>query len=110
MNYSRKFAYLTRQGELILLQEVVTEVHESLTQRGIQIDIWPLTAAIAAIRNVSELLNDDPNRPEFDDVSALVAKELRRVPMILSKTVIRAILREYLVQLRNLDIGRVQYY
>jgi hypothetical protein len=110
MTLSRKFAYLTNDGELILLAEFAHEVHSALTARGIGLDMWQLTCVIAAIRNVSERLNDDPNRPDLNDVAALIAIELREVPMIMGKPLIQEILYEYLRQLRYLDIGQVQYY
>jgi len=101
------FAYITANGDLILFDELQGEVLHGLATRGIGVDHWPLTATLQTIRAITGSYRGTPTAEAFID---LISSKLRRRRIILTEDMIRAILSEYLNQLRIHDIARVQYF
>lgn len=117
-NERPRYAWLTNAGELILFEELHSEVRQALRAEGIDIDPWPLAVAMRAIHRTAEELLDGAGRapgaldalPTPEELCELVDRELRRQRTLLTRTVIRSILAAYLSQLRRLDIARVHYF
>jgi hypothetical protein len=103
------FAYITATGDLILFDELQCEVMVGLEDGGIDVDHWPLTVTLQTIRAVTATYGGAaaPSAEHFIDG---IAKRLRQQRLLLTRPLIRAILAEYLIQLRRHDIARVQYY
>lgn len=117
-NERPRYAWLTNAGELVLFEELHSEVRHALGMQGIDIDPWPLAAAMRAIHRVAEELLDGSGPspraldalPTPEQLCDLVDHELRRERTLLTRAVIRSILAAYLAQLRRLDIARVHYF
>lgn len=117
-NERPRYAWLTNGGELVLFEELHSEVRQALELEGIDIDPWPLATAMRAIHRVAEQLLDGAGHapgaldalPTPDELCELVDRELRRERTLLTRRVIRSILAAYLTQLRRLDIARVHYF
>lgn len=113
-----RFAWLTNDGELILFDELHSEVRHMLLQQGVELDPWPLTCAMRAIHEVMEVLlscgDGQPaavrSLPTPDELCDLVRQELCRRRTLLSASVIREVLGAYLAGLRRLDIAKIHYY
>lgn len=117
-NERPRFAWLTNSGELILFDELHSEVLHALQSDGFELDAYPLACALRAIHQVTEDLlscgdgrpDPVPGLPTPQEMCALVDRELRRQRTLLTPDVIRAVLAAYLGQLRRLDIARVHTF
>ncbi len=103
-----RFAWLTHDGELILFDELQSEIHGGLCRRGVAIDRQPLICLLRAIRAVTRDLLGVHDLPTPHELCALISGELREQRTILAPGLIRVVLAEYLTQLRRFDIARVQ--
>jgi len=104
-----KFAYITANGDLILFDELQCEVIAGLEDAGIAIDHWPLTVTLQTIRAITANY-DGVSAPTAEHFIAMISERLRQERIVLSRTLIHAILAEYLIQLRRHDIARVQHF
>jgi len=104
-----KFAYITANGDLILFDELQCEVLAGLQEAGIEVDHWPLTVTLQTIRAITANYEGtrSPTAEHFIDT---IARTLKGRRILLTRTLIHAILAEYLIQLRRHDIARVQYF
>lgn len=117
-NERPRYAWLTNAGELVLFEELHSEVRQALGHEGIDLDPWPLATTMRAIHRVAERLLDGAGHapgaidalPTPDELCDLVDREIRRERTLLTRPVIRSILAAYLTQLRRLDIARVHYF
>lgn len=106
-----RFAWLTNDGELILFDEIHSEVRHALRRAGVDLDPWPLTATLCALQRVTErLLADQAGLPTPDELVVRVEDELRQTRTILTRPTIAAVIGAYLDQLRNHDIARVHHF
>lgn len=104
-----KFAYVTHNGELILMHELTDELAEALSARGFEVGIYALTRMVEAIRIVSTLRHDHPPSG-VAELCELLAAQLRRVRLIVGGDLLTATLEEYLLALQRNDIAEVRYY
>ncbi len=104
------FAYITARGDLILFDELQSEVRHGLSETGTVVDHWPLTATLQTIRAITVACEDGEQIPTAQILIEEITQGLRTRRILLSESMIRAILAEYLKQLRRHDIARVQYF
>lgn len=125
------FHYFTHDGETILLEELVRELQLSLEEQGIETDLGPLMILVVAVRDTIEALaegrlslNSDPvGDAKLRKAKGLSPRELtsqrlfehlslrlRQSRTIVSPTLVREVLREYMRTLERLNVCGVRYY
>ena len=111
LDSTQDFHYFTRDGETILLLELVRELQHDLEQRAVEADAGPLTELVKAMREATEGLASGVlqlQTPDalFDHLSV----SLRRARVIVPASLVREVMREYMRTLERLNVMGVRYY
>lgn len=101
------FAYVTYDGEVILFSELVREVQDALRLAGFEIEVWQLSCAIQAVRQIAR---EGGGAGTLEGLEQRVERSLARRSIILGPALLRTALATYLKQLQRFDIARVQHF
>lgn len=105
------FHYVTRDGETVLLQELVCALQHELSLRQVEADVGPLTELVRAMREAAEGLASGALQLQSPDaLFDHLSLSLRRARVIVPASLVREVMREYMRTLERLNVMGVRYY
>ena len=104
----RPFAYVTEEGQIVLLGEIAQEVRAALLSEGDDVHEPVVEEVMRAFRYVTEAVAQEGS--PYGDVPTRVQETLRRRRVIVGEARLRAILHQLMRCLAAAGVVGVSYY